>query len=179
VWLSSNSNNLAGCSVTFFYGWWNPVYPGLIIASILFNYALGITFKAVTINGKKYLLFFGVSLNVLMLAYYKYANFFVENFNLVAETSYHLEKIILPLAISFFTFQQIADLVDTYKGETRENNFLHYCLFVTFFPQLIAGSIVHHSEMMPQFSRSIKSNSLYRNVARRTNRLYEAALSTY
>ena len=72
--------------------------------------------------------------------------------NLILDTQFHLEKIILPLAISFFTFQQIAYLADAYKGETREYNFLHYCLFVTFFPQLIAGPIVHHKEMLPQFA---------------------------
>jgi D-alanyl-lipoteichoic acid acyltransferase DltB (MBOAT superfamily) len=94
----------------------------------------------------------GVAANLGLLGYYKYANFFVDNINAAAGTGIELPPIILPLAISFFTFQQIAYLVDAYKGATREYNFLHYCLFVTFFPQLIAGPIVHHKEMLPQFA---------------------------
>jgi len=90
-----------------------------------------------------------------MLGYFKYTNFLVENINAIFENDYHLNKIILPLAISFFTFQQIAYLVDAYRGETKEYNFLHYCLFVTFFPQLIAGPIVHHREMLPQFASDL------------------------
>ncbi len=93
-----------------------------------------------------------------MLGYFKYANFFVDNLNALVGSSLTLETIILPLAISFFTFQQITYLVDAYRGETREYHFLHYALFVTFFPQLIAGPIVHHREMLPQFAR----DTLYR-----------------
>ena len=85
-------------------------------------------------------------------------NFFVDNLNSISGSNIVFEQVILPLAISFFTFQQIAYLVDTYRGETREYSFLHYCLFVTFFPQLIAGPIVHHKEMLPQFAK----DSLYR-----------------
>ena len=96
--------------------------------------------------------------NLLMLAYFKYANFFVENIADLTGTSYNLQEIILPLAISFFTFQQIAYLVDAYKGKIKECTFLHYCLFVTFFPQLIAGPIVHHKEILPQFAK----NYIYR-----------------
>lgn len=132
-----------------FYGWWNPAYVSLILLTIFFNYSVG-----TVLSGKRssrMLLGLGIAANLALLAYYKYANFFVVNFNAVAGTTWHLETIVLPLAISFFTFQQIAYLVDAYRGETREYNFLHYCLFVTFFPQLIAGPIVHHREMMPQF----------------------------
>jgi len=139
----------------FFYGWWNPAYLGLILASILFNYAVG-----VSLGGKssKITLVFGILINLGLISYYKYANFFIDNLNLLADASMHLETIILPLAISFFTFQQITYIVDAYRGETKEYNFLHYCLFVTFFPQLIAGPIVHHKEMLPQFA----NNSLYK-----------------
>jgi len=143
----------------FFYGWWNPAYLGLILASILFNYAMGAAL--VSGNGRPhapYLLTVGVACNLAVLAYFKYANFFVENLNILSSSSYHLETIILPLAISFFTFQQITFLVDASRGETREYNFLHYSLFVTFFPQLIAGPIVHHREMLPQFAK----DSIYR-----------------
>lgn len=100
-----------------------------------------------------YLLVLGVVANLSLLGYYKYANFFIENYNELTDSNIFLGTIVLPLAISFFTFQQIAYLVDSYRGEMREHSFLHYSLFVTFFPQLIAGPIVHHKEMMPQFNK--------------------------
>jgi len=136
----------------FFYGWWNPAYLGLIFASIIFNYAIGVSLGD---RPKKSILIFGVTVNLSLLVYYKYANFFVDNYNLIANNTMHLENVILPLAISFFTFQQITYIADAYRGKTKEYNFLHYCLFVTFFPQLIAGPIVHHKEMLPQFSNDL------------------------
>lgn len=139
------------CSL-FFYGWWNPVYLLLILFSILLNFAFGwMLLKEETQKKRKVLLILGITINLGLLGYYKYANFLVEQVYLAIESSVHLEKILLPLAISFFTFQQISFLVDAYRGETQESNFLNYCLFVTFFPQLIAGPIVHHKEMLPQF----------------------------
>jgi len=155
---------LVACSL-FFYGWWNPAYLGLILASILFNYAMGMVVSSQATNHRKLMLTLGVAANLGLLGYYKYANFFVDNLNLALGSSFHLETIILPLAISFFTFQQIAYLVDAYRGETREYNFLHYCLFVTFFPQLIAGPIVHHREMLPQFAQDLIYRLNYRNLA--------------
>jgi D-alanyl-lipoteichoic acid acyltransferase DltB (MBOAT superfamily) len=145
---------LVGASL-FFYMWWNPAYLTLLILSILFNYAFGLVLSRA--NGgntlhRKTLLTVGVTANLALLGYYKYANFFVDNINSIANTNFSIGTILLPLAISFFTFQQIAYLVDAYRGETREYNFLHYCLFVSFFPQLIAGPIVHHREMLPQFA---------------------------
>lgn len=140
----------------FFYGWWNPAYLGLILFSMLLNYGIGIRLsreKASASAIRKSTLLVGIAINLGLLGYFKYANFLVESANFSFGTDWHLDKIILPLAISFFTFQQIAYLVDAYRGETREYNFLHYCLFVTFFPQLIAGPIVHHKEMLPQFAR--------------------------
>jgi len=136
----------------FFYGWWEPKYLVLILASIAVNFAIGknISFLKTRIR-KKFVFSLGIIFNLALLGFYKYANFTVNNINAVAGTNFHLDTIILPLAISFFTFQQIAYLVDAYNGETKEYNFTHYCLFVTFFPQLIAGPIVHHKEMMPQF----------------------------
>ena len=144
---------LVGASL-FFYGWWNPAYLGLMLGSILFNYSIGVALGGYKqASAGKWLLVFGVAGNLGLLGYFKYANFFVENIHLLTGADFNLENIVLPLAISFFTFQQIAYLVDAYRGETREYNFLHYCLFVTFFPQLIAGPIVHHKEMLPQFAR--------------------------
>ena len=145
----------------FFYGWWNPAYLLLIFGSMLFNFAMGTAILTDKLP-KKWLLFTGIATNLALLCYFKYANFFVDNLNTLIGNSLTLETIILPLAISFFTFQQITYLVDTYRGETREYHFLHYALFVTFFPQLIAGPIVHHREMLPQFAR----DTLYRLKAK-------------
>ncbi|ARN74094.1 MBOAT family O-acyltransferase [Oceanicoccus sagamiensis] len=138
----------------FFYGWWNPAYLILIVTSMLFNFTIGSWLGRDDDNRyRKLLLIIGILGNLLLIGYYKYANFIIDNVNYITESNYHLEKIILPLAISFFTFQQITYLVDAYRHETKEYNFLHYCLFVTFFPQLIAGPIVHHKEMLPQFAQ--------------------------
>jgi D-alanyl-lipoteichoic acid acyltransferase DltB (MBOAT superfamily) len=100
------------------------------------------------------LLALGVSGDLILLGYYKYANFFIDNFNLSLGTSYAPAEIILPLGISFFTFTQIAFLIDAARGEAREFNFIHYGLFVTYFPHLIAGPVLHHKEMMPQFGQA-------------------------
>ena len=125
---------LVGASL-FFYAWWNPAYLGLMLGSILFNYAIGVALGNQEHGAtKKWLMTAGIAANLGLLGYFKYANFFVNNINTFFESNFQLAAIILPLAISFFTFQQIAYLVDAYRGETREYNFLHYCLFVTFFP---------------------------------------------
>ncbi|MCP5006456.1 MAG: MBOAT family protein [Planctomycetes bacterium] len=134
----------------FFYGWWKPVYLALLCSSILVNYFLGLKLRE---YASKPLLAFGVAINLATIGYFKYANFFIDNLNAISGTHYHLETLILPLAISFFTFQQIAYLVDCYRRIAVEHSFLNYCLFVTFFPQLIAGPIVHHKEMLPQFAK--------------------------
>ena len=128
----------------------------MIVTSVLVNYALGVVLatRAASQDGpRKRLLAVGVSANLGLLAYFKYANFFVDNVRHLFHIDVEIGQIVLPLAISFFTFQQIAYLVDAHRRLTREYNFLHYCLFVTFFPQLIAGPIVHHGEMLPQFGK--------------------------
>jgi len=152
----------------FFYSWWNISYLPLILTSMLFNYVIGNSlnenFKKVQMH-KKTLLGFGIIANLSLLGYFKYTDFFLENFNLAFDGSVPLLHLALPLAISFFTFQQIAYLVDSYRGETAEYDFLNYALFVTFFPQLIAGPIVHHAEMMPQFSSKWNLVKKYKNIA--------------
>ncbi|AOF82161.1 MBOAT, membrane-bound O-acyltransferase family protein [Methyloversatilis sp. RAC08] len=139
----------------FFYGWWNPLYLGLLCASLAANFWLGrkLVPDAPQPGGRKAWLVAGLLLNLGLLAYYKYANFFVDSLGKVTGFDGSIGAIVLPLAISFYTFQQIAYLVDAYRGDTREYSFSHYCLFVTFFPQLIAGPIVHHREVLPQFAR--------------------------
>lgn len=140
------------CVSLFFYGWWDPKYLYLILLSISINYNLaGFLQSSLSLVIKKIILYFGVICNLSSIAYFKYANFFVFELNNISSLEIHLDNIVLPLAISFFTFQQIAYLVDSYRGEISEQNFLLYMLFVTFFPQLIAGPIVHHREMLPQF----------------------------
>ena len=138
----------------FFYGWWNPAYVGLILVSMIFNYQVGLSLGHSFGQKSRYrsaLLGFGVCSNLALLGYYKYANFFMDNLEQVFQLGWHIEPIALPLGISFFTFTQIAYLVDAYQGEVREYNAIHYGLFVTYFPHLIAGPVLHHKEMMPQF----------------------------
>ncbi len=139
----------------FFYGWWNPAYLVLIVFSMGVNYIVGETIvisrDTKQLKKAKILLITGLSFNLGLLGYFKYANFIVENANTLLSFNIQISQIVLPLAISFFTFQQIAYLIDTYKGISKEFKFTHYALFVTFFPQLIAGPIVHHKEMLPQF----------------------------
>jgi len=140
----------------FYYGWWNPDYLLLIGASMVGNFAIGVWLQSPSREiavRQRAVLTLGVGFNLALLGYYKYANFFVDSFNSVGGASFHLETIILPLGISFFTFQQIAYLVDVHRGPPPRYSFLDYCLFVSFFPQLIAGPIVHHAEMLPQFAQ--------------------------
>lgn len=132
-----------------FYGYWNPVYLLLFGFSILVNYFLGQRISH-SVYPKAWLVA-GIILNLTLLGYYKYFNFVVDNIEAVSGVNWNVENIILPLAISFYTFQQVSYLVDAYRGEVKDFNFTHYALFVTFFPQLIAGPIVHHKEMLPQF----------------------------
>jgi D-alanyl-lipoteichoic acid acyltransferase DltB (MBOAT superfamily) len=136
----------------FFYGWWNPRYLLLILSSIGFNYLIAGRLLADERSGRRrMLLVVGISLNLLVLCYFKYAGFMLENVNALLRTEWQAGTILLPLAISFFTFQQITYLIDAYRDRAESHGFIRYALFVTFFPQLIAGPIVHHSEMMPQF----------------------------
>ncbi|QFR48651.1 MBOAT family protein [Sulfurimonas lithotrophica] len=152
----------------FFYSWWNIAYLPIILSSMLFNYVVGNSlnenFSKVKVS-KKLLLGVGIAANLSLLGYFKYADFFISNFNLAFDSNMDLLHLALPLAISFFTFQQIAYLVDSYRAETKEYDFLNYALFVTFFPQLIAGPIVHHKEMMPQFASRWNLVKNYKNIA--------------
>jgi len=153
----------------FFYGYWNPAYIGLLLGSIACNYTFGLWLAKAGVRGevrrRKQLLVVAIAANLALLGYYKYANFFVGSVNGVAGTSWSLGEIILPLGISFFTFTQIAFLVDTYQGKVKEYSFIHYLLFVTYFPHLIAGPVLHHKEMMPQFAHASTYRFSYENMA--------------
>lgn len=150
-----------------FYSYWKIDYLPLIISSMIFNYSIGATLTGklnLKINRKTVLLI-GIIGNVALLSYYKYFDFLVNNINYVLHTGYDTLKIALPLGISFFTFTQIAYLVDAYKEEVKEYDFLNYALFVTYFPHLIAGPILHHKEMMPQFADLRKKVINHRNIS--------------
>jgi len=139
----------------FFYSWWNVKYLPLIMISIIFNYSIGTelcrTTKRKMPFKREEILVFGIIVNLLCLAYFKYVDFFIANINILSGTKIPFINIILPLGISFFTFTQIAFLVDAYRREMKEYSLLNYSLFVTFFPHLLAGPIIHHREMMSQF----------------------------
>ena len=135
-----------------YYGYWAPRYLILVGCSILGNFVVGRWLVRTAPGRRRWLaLAASVTANLALLGYFKYAGFFTETANLTLGTGLSVPQIVLPIGISFFTFQQIAFLVDTYRGVTGKQRFVDYCLFVMFFPQLIAGPIVHHAEMMPQF----------------------------
>lgn len=139
------------CSL-FFYGYFNPVYLLLLLGSLCFNYCIG---SLLWKKQSRLLLFIGITVNIILLGYCKYYDFFVSNINALFNTDFTLKHLLLPLGISFFTFQQISYLCDVFNRELAEKySPLTYSLFVTFFPQLVAGPIVLANEMMPQFSCS-------------------------
>jgi len=145
--------NVLTLSSLFFYGWWNPVYLWLIGFSIIFNFLAGRLLVSSLSSVKRHLtLIVAVSINLILLGYFKYSGFLVDNINALAGTALTIDTVILPLAISFFTFQQISYIVDIYKNNKTIYPFSDYILFVTFFPQLIAGPIVRHDSLIPQFS---------------------------
>jgi alginate O-acetyltransferase complex protein AlgI len=150
----------------FFYAWWNYYYLALILFSIIFNYLAGRYIKVIRgdIKRKKFLAAC-ILVNLLLLGYFKYTNFLIAQVEFAFDVNFSNDSIILPLAISFFTFQQITFLIDSYRGDTKKHSFLHYCLFVTFFPQLIAGPIVHHKEILPQFTRKNVLPRISENIA--------------
>ncbi|SKA67203.1 MBOAT family O-acyltransferase [Desulfobaculum bizertense] len=148
-----------------FYSYWKPEHLPLILASICinFSFAKGLCSAKLRPAARKLLFLTGCAFNLLLLCYFKYLGFILENIPLTTDLS-SFSKIILPLGISFFTFQQIAYLADCYASPSEEYSFSDYCLFIAFFPQLIAGPIVHHKEMMPQFEDSSASQTLWTNM---------------
>ena len=134
----------------WFYGYFNLVYLLIMVGSIVVNYLFHIGLSK---RPDKRLMVLAAACDLGVLFYFKYFDFFLSTMNGVFGTSFVLRGILLPLGISFFTFQQISFIVDTYHGEIRDCRFLEYALFVAFFPQLIAGPIVNHGEMLPQFER--------------------------
>ena len=138
----------------FFYGYFQISYIFLIVGSIVFNYVCSrmLLLKRTNDFGKQLLLTLGILANVGLIGYFKYFNFLLENINVLFQTELLIKNILMPLGISFFTFQQISYLVDSYRGETKEYGFIDYALYITFFPQLVAGPIVLHDEMLLQIA---------------------------
>lgn len=134
----------------WFYGYFQVKYLLIMLFSIAVNYCFH---RLLSKNASRKLLFCAITVNLGVLFYFKYFDFFVENINALTGASFALRHVLLPLGISFFTFQQIGFIVDTYRGEVKDCGLLPYALFVAFFPQLIAGPIVTQAEMLPQFSR--------------------------
>lgn len=145
----------------FFYGYWMPEFTLLLLVSVVGNFLVGKKISELAngsaasdrIQSKKWLVF-GVTANLVLLGKFKYANFFIDSLNIVLGSSCDIGRVILPIGISFFTFTQIAFLVDNYRYGIKEHNFVHYGLFVTYFPHLIAGPVLHHAQMMPQFGNT-------------------------
>jgi alginate O-acetyltransferase complex protein AlgI len=145
-----------------FYAWWDWRLTPLLLGSVAVNFVLGLRLVQ---KPDRRVLWLGIALNLGLLGVFKYAGFFVETINAVTGAGFDALEIVLPLAISFFTFQQIAYLVDVYRGHAGERSLVRYSLFVVFFPQLIAGPIVHHAEMLPQFARKVWSGPTAANLA--------------
>lgn len=145
----------------YFYGFFHKSYVLIILSSIIVNY----TVSKLMLNKKYKKLFFifGIVFNILMIGYFKYYDFFISNINILFRSNFRLLKLMLPLGISFFTFQQISYLIDSYREDYR-HNFIDYALFVSFFPQLIAGPIVLSHEMLPQFEAKDNKRINYKNL---------------
>src|SRR5579863_687214 len=126
----------------FFYGYWLPSYTILLLASVIANYGFGSLILRSQASARRVWLVVAVTANLCVLAYFKYANFLLQTANAIAGTHFGALAIILPLGISFFTFTQIAYLADVYAGKVEERNPIHYILFVTYFPHLIAGPVL-------------------------------------
>lgn len=162
-WLGRYSHRLAAlwlvmASLTF-YAVWDTRFVLLLLTSIAFNYSAGYWIGHCRQRNQagrqaKTVLAAAIAVNLAALGYFKYANFFIGSTNQILGSRIPMLDIILPLGISFFTFTQIAFLVDVYRGIAREYSFIHYLLFVTWFPHLIAGPVLHHKQMMPQFGHA-------------------------
>ncbi|MSP81998.1 MAG: MBOAT family protein [Alphaproteobacteria bacterium] len=149
-----------------FYGWWDWSFLPLMIGSIVANFALGrLLLDRADPGPRRWILAGGIAANLAALGWFKYAMFVAANVRALAGIDLAVGTIVLPIGISFYTFTQIAFLADAFQRRVRERNFVDYALFVTFFPHLIAGPIVHHAEMMPQFAATHRRAAIANNLA--------------
>jgi alginate O-acetyltransferase complex protein AlgI len=151
-----------------FYAWWRPIHLPLLLGSIVFNFLVGAAIQRAVAAGRttrvNVLLTFGLAVDLGVLGWFKYANFVADNANAVLHANFTLAHIALPLAISFFTFQKIAYLVDSARGDALPMRPLDFALFAAFFPQLIAGPITHYKEIVPQINNPLFGKLIWRNV---------------
>lgn len=151
----------------WFYGYFNPGYLLIILSSVVINYAFYKGMSAFPApERKKAILIIGLAANVGILVYFKYMDFFLSTCNQIFKTDFALLHVVLPLGISFFTFQQLSFVIDAYRGEVPGYNFLEYACYVTYFPQLIAGPIVTHDELIPQFRDVSKKQFDWENFSK-------------
>ncbi|MEG0425863.1 MAG: MBOAT family O-acyltransferase [Cetobacterium sp.] len=148
----------------YFYGYFNPKYLIIIVCSIIINFLIGNNLSFAKKFNKNFLFISALIFNIGILGYFKYYDFFLSNINYIFKTNFSLLNLILPLGISFFTFQQLSFIVDSYNKKVVKYDFLSYCLFVTFFPQLIAGPIVLPDEMLPQFENKHNKSINFTNL---------------
>lgn len=156
------------CIAVFLRAWQWRFFPAFLI-SIGVNYLLGIGLGARSNEHpalKRCMLIMGIAANVALLGYYKYTDFGISNINYVFSSGIAFQNIVMPIGISFFTFQLIAYLIDSYRGQTAEYELLNYLLFITFLPQLIVGPIVHHDEVIPQYDALKQSGPDWVSVSR-------------
>lgn len=160
------------CAMSFlFYAWWRLDLVWVLLASIVVNYFIGLRLTQLVQSSPRpqsarIWLVCGLSFNIVLLASFKYTDFFITNINWLTGNDWALLHIALPLGISFFTFTQIAFLVDAWRGRVVELSARNYFLFVTYFPHLLAGPIIHHREMMPQFANATLKHPNWDNIAR-------------
>lgn len=164
----SQAAGFLGLASLIFYAWFSVKALPLLLGLILINYLLGLKLSA---RKNKLLLIFSLAVNFALLLFFKYVNFFIDSTQSIyrlfdpSYTGITALDIALPIGISFFTFTQIAFLIDCYQGKVKERNFIHYLLFVTYFPHLIAGPVLHHAQMMPQFAKNETYQLNYINLA--------------
>ena len=157
VWLTAAS--------LIFYAWWNVAFLPLLLASIGFNYALGLAIHRAPRPASRRWLIFAIAGNLGALGYWKYLDLLIDSVNTLAGSGWPLQHLVLPIGISFFTFTQIAYLVDVHRGRVQEFRPLQYGLFVSYFPHLIAGPVIHHADVMPQFTRAQTGRKFWPGIA--------------
>lgn len=172
---------LLGMSL-WFYGYFNKSYLILIVCSIIVNFTLSKLIERGVPSLKKAALIAGIAFNLGMIFYFKYYDFFIQNVNRFWGSTFSLRHILLPLGISFFTFQQLSYILDSYSGKTGGGgyNFLEYSLFISFFPQLVAGPVVLHDELIPFFrdgsKKTVDADNLARGVTMFTLGLFKKVM---
>lgn len=155
-----------------FYSFGTVTYLPLLLLSIVINYAVSIAIRKNNKSNSKtnvrvlnVYLIIGLIFNIGLLAFFKYSDFFISNINQISNLNISFLRLAIPLGISFFTFQQITYLVDTYRNEIEDTNFLNYSIFITFFPRLLMGPITRYNEIMPQFTIAAQKALDYRNMS--------------